>query len=113
MFSSSANCARIPPAEALVDPDASVSRSSTTTSSIPSARRCHAVETPITPPPTMTTSFDSTTGQHCHVGSNGVMHAGNEDPQRLVLDWDGTVTEVDGLHMLLEEFGDRDVYRHM
>jgi 2-hydroxy-3-keto-5-methylthiopentenyl-1-phosphate phosphatase len=30
-----------------------------------------------------------------------------------VLDWDGTVTEVDGLHMLLEEFGDREVYRRM
>jgi 2-hydroxy-3-keto-5-methylthiopentenyl-1-phosphate phosphatase len=28
----------------------------------------------------------------------------------LVLDWDGTVTEVDGLHMIIEEFGDRDVY---
>jgi 2-hydroxy-3-keto-5-methylthiopentenyl-1-phosphate phosphatase len=31
----------------------------------------------------------------------------------LVVDWDGTVTEVDGLHMLLEEFGDREVYRRM
>ena len=30
-----------------------------------------------------------------------------------MLDWDGTVTEVDGLHMLLEEFGDRDVYRQL
>jgi 2-hydroxy-3-keto-5-methylthiopentenyl-1-phosphate phosphatase len=29
---------------------------------------------------------------------------------RLVLDWDGTVTEVDGLHMLIEEFGDHEVY---
>jgi len=29
----------------------------------------------------------------------------------LVLDWDGTVTEVDGLHMIIEEFGDREVYR--
>jgi 2-hydroxy-3-keto-5-methylthiopentenyl-1-phosphate phosphatase len=32
---------------------------------------------------------------------------------RLVLDWDGTVTEVDGLHMLLEEFGDLDVFARM
>jgi len=32
---------------------------------------------------------------------------------RLVLDWDGTCTEVDGLHMLLEEFGDREVYERM
>jgi len=32
---------------------------------------------------------------------------------RLVLDWDGTCTEVDGLHMLLEEFGDRAVYDRM
>ena len=29
----------------------------------------------------------------------------------LVLDWDGTVTEVDSLHMVLERFGDLDVYR--
>jgi 2-hydroxy-3-keto-5-methylthiopentenyl-1-phosphate phosphatase len=29
----------------------------------------------------------------------------------VVLDWDGTVTEVDGLHMIIEEFGDQDVYR--
>jgi len=32
---------------------------------------------------------------------------------RLVLDWDGTCTEVDGLHMILERFGDRAVYREM
>lgn len=32
---------------------------------------------------------------------------------QLVLDWDGTCTEVDGLHMLLEEFGDREVYAQM
>jgi 2-hydroxy-3-keto-5-methylthiopentenyl-1-phosphate phosphatase len=29
---------------------------------------------------------------------------------RLVLDWDGTCTEVDSLHMVLEEFGDREIY---
>ena len=29
----------------------------------------------------------------------------------LVVDWDGTVTEVDGLHLVLSEFGDVDVYR--
>jgi 2-hydroxy-3-keto-5-methylthiopentenyl-1-phosphate phosphatase len=29
----------------------------------------------------------------------------------VVLDWDGTVTEIDGLHMIIEEFGDRDVYK--
>ena len=28
----------------------------------------------------------------------------------VVLDWDGTVTEVDGLHMIIEEFGDRGIY---
>jgi 2-hydroxy-3-keto-5-methylthiopentenyl-1-phosphate phosphatase len=27
-----------------------------------------------------------------------------------VLDWDGTVTEVDGLHLVLEEFGDARIY---
>ena len=32
---------------------------------------------------------------------------------RVVVDWDGTCTEVDGLHMLLEEFGDHAVYEHM
>jgi 2-hydroxy-3-keto-5-methylthiopentenyl-1-phosphate phosphatase len=30
---------------------------------------------------------------------------------RLVLDWDGTVTEIDSLHLVLEQFGDPDVYR--
>jgi 2-hydroxy-3-keto-5-methylthiopentenyl-1-phosphate phosphatase len=29
---------------------------------------------------------------------------------RMVVDWDGTVTETDGLHLVLLEFGDRDVY---
>jgi 2-hydroxy-3-keto-5-methylthiopentenyl-1-phosphate phosphatase len=29
---------------------------------------------------------------------------------RLVLDFDGTVTEVDTLHLILEEFGDREIY---
>ena len=32
---------------------------------------------------------------------------------QLVLDWDGTCTEVDGLHMLLEEFGDLNIFEHM
>src|SRR5512143_2747614 len=31
-------------------------------------------------------------------------------PPRVVLDWDGTVTEVDGLHLVLREFGDTGVY---
>jgi len=30
--------------------------------------------------------------------------------ERLVIDWDGTVTEVDGLHLVLLEFGDVGVY---
>ena len=29
---------------------------------------------------------------------------------RVVVDWDGTVTEVDGLHLVLLEFGDETVY---
>jgi 2-hydroxy-3-keto-5-methylthiopentenyl-1-phosphate phosphatase len=29
---------------------------------------------------------------------------------RLVLDWDGTVTEIDTLHLVLEQFGDRAIY---
>jgi 2-hydroxy-3-keto-5-methylthiopentenyl-1-phosphate phosphatase len=32
---------------------------------------------------------------------------------RLVLDWDGTVTERDTLHMVIEEFGDLEVFRAM
>jgi len=32
---------------------------------------------------------------------------------RLILDWDGTATETDGLHMLLEEFGDLAVFERM
>ena len=31
-------------------------------------------------------------------------------PERLVVDWDGTVTEVDGLHLVLLEFGDVGIY---
>lgn len=31
-------------------------------------------------------------------------------PERLVVDWDGTVTEVDGLHLVLLAFGDVGVY---
>ena len=29
---------------------------------------------------------------------------------KLVVDWDGTVTEVDGLHLVLLEFGDERIY---
>ena len=29
---------------------------------------------------------------------------------KLVVDWDGTVTEVDGLHLVLQEFGDERIY---
>jgi 2-hydroxy-3-keto-5-methylthiopentenyl-1-phosphate phosphatase len=36
---------------------------------------------------------------------------GTVPASRLVLDWDGTVTETDTLHMVLLEFGDRGVYR--
>jgi 2-hydroxy-3-keto-5-methylthiopentenyl-1-phosphate phosphatase len=32
---------------------------------------------------------------------------------RLVLDWDGTVTEVDTLHLVLQEFGDAEIYRRV
>ncbi len=32
---------------------------------------------------------------------------------KLVLDWDGTCTEVDSLHMVLERFGDSDVYERV
>src|SRR5690348_4111469 len=56
MFSSSANCARIPPADLLVDPAASTSRSSSTTSTTPSLRRWKAVAAPRAPPPITTTS---------------------------------------------------------
>ena len=28
----------------------------------------------------------------------------------VVVDWDGTVTEVDSLHLVLEKFGDRGIY---
>lgn len=33
-----------------------------------------------------------------------------EPAANVVLDWDGTVTEVDGLHLLIERFGDREIY---
>ena len=32
---------------------------------------------------------------------------------RLVVDWDGTCTEIDGLHMIIERFGDREVFERM
>jgi 2-hydroxy-3-keto-5-methylthiopentenyl-1-phosphate phosphatase len=32
---------------------------------------------------------------------------------RVVLDWDGTVTERDSLHMVIERFGDLDVFRDL
>src|SRR5579872_4298336 len=56
MLSSSANCARIPPADLLVEPDARESRSSSTTSRTPSRRRWKAVLEPSAPPPATTTS---------------------------------------------------------
>jgi 2-hydroxy-3-keto-5-methylthiopentenyl-1-phosphate phosphatase len=31
---------------------------------------------------------------------------------RVVLDWDGTVTEIDSLHLVLLEFGDERIYDH-
>jgi 2-hydroxy-3-keto-5-methylthiopentenyl-1-phosphate phosphatase len=33
-----------------------------------------------------------------------------DDSVRVVLDWDGTVTEVDTLHLVLQEFGETEVY---
>jgi 2-hydroxy-3-keto-5-methylthiopentenyl-1-phosphate phosphatase len=36
---------------------------------------------------------------------------GDADRPRLVLDWDGTCTEIDTLWLVLEEFGDYDVFR--
>src|SRR5581483_3497928 len=59
-LSSSPNCIRKPPADFDVDPEPSVSRSSSTTSVMPSSARCHATEEPSAPPPTMTTSARST-----------------------------------------------------
>ena len=31
-------------------------------------------------------------------------------PARIVVDWDGTITETDGLHLVLLEFGDQGIY---
>src|SRR4051794_5650758 len=56
MFSSSANCVRMPPADLLVEPAASESRSTSTTCSTPSRRRWKAVAAPRAPPPMTTTS---------------------------------------------------------
>ena len=38
------------------------------------------------------------------------MSSHDERPLALVLDWDGTVTERDGLHMAIERFGDLGVF---
>ena len=37
----------------------------------------------------------------------------NETPLPLVLDWDGTVTERDTLDLVLQEFGDREIYERL
>ena len=55
MLISSANCARMPPADLLVDPLPRVSRSQSTTSVTPSCARWYAVLVPMAPPPTITT----------------------------------------------------------
>ena len=36
--------------------------------------------------------------------------ANHTEPLPLVLDWDGTVTERDTLHMAIERFGDLEVF---
>lgn len=33
------------------------------------------------------------------------------EPVQVVVDWDGTATETDGLHLVLLEFGDPEIYR--
>src|SRR3954447_21651367 len=71
-FSSSANWARIPPADLLVEPDASVSRSSSTTSSTPRSCRCRAQLAPIAPPPITTTSAELTT-RPFNIAASGAM----------------------------------------
>ena len=38
------------------------------------------------------------------------MQSATNGSPSLVLDWDGTVTEIDSLHMVLEEFGDVSLY---
>ena len=48
-----------------------------------------------------------------HVWYAGRVAAGRLAGMRLVLDWDGTCTEVDGLHMILVPFGDLEIYRRM
>lgn len=45
--------------------------------------------------------------------SDGVVTGRRGRGPALVLDWDGTVTERDTLHMVLERFGDLDVFREM
>jgi 2-hydroxy-3-keto-5-methylthiopentenyl-1-phosphate phosphatase len=37
----------------------------------------------------------------------------SRDPWTVVLDWDGTVTEIDTLHLILERFGDVEIYRRV
>ena len=62
MFSASENCARRPPAAFEVEPLASWSRSSRTTSA-PASARWNAALTPTTPPPTITTSAPDGSGE--------------------------------------------------
>src|SRR4029450_1679933 len=55
MLRGSENCARTPPAALLVEPEASWSRSTRTTSGTPASARWKAMLAPITPPPTTAT----------------------------------------------------------
>ena len=47
-------------------------------------------------------SRSKSTGSVCSLSGCGAMN--------VVLDWDGTVTEVDGLHLVLLEFGDEEIF---
>jgi hypothetical protein len=63
MLTGSENCARTPPAARLVEPEASASRSTSSTSATPASARWKAMLAPMTPPPTTTTEADAGSGE--------------------------------------------------
>ena len=56
-------------------------------------------------------STTSTAASQLEVEGIGTLDCPHRCLMRLVLDWDGTVTERDTLHMAIERFGDLDVFR--
>src|SRR5215218_1314788 len=114
MFRSSANCARKPPADLLVDPEASWSRSTSTTSVIPSSVRWNAAAAPTAPPPTTTTSADSTPPHSAELERpQQVVHRQKPDQAILLVQHEAAADPVRELDERIDERLVRGELRHL